>query len=65
MMRALAGRPNVPFEAPDGIVFVDIDRDTGKLAVAGLPADVPRGVHRRAPSRPRCARSTRFGDGGG
>lgn len=37
MLRALAGRPNIPFEAPDGISFVDIDRDTGKLAVAGCP----------------------------
>ena len=37
MMRALAGRPNVSFEAPDGVVFVDIDRDTGKVAAAGCP----------------------------
>ncbi len=37
MMRALAGRPNAPFEAPDGIVFVDIDRDTGKVAVSACP----------------------------
>jgi penicillin-binding protein 1B len=37
MMRALAGRPNVPFETPDGLVFVDIDRDTGKLAAPGCP----------------------------
>jgi penicillin-binding protein 1B len=37
MMRALAGRPSVPFEAPDGTVFVDIDRDTGKLATPACP----------------------------
>ena len=37
MMRALAGRPNVSFEAPDGVVFVDIDRDTGKVAAPGCP----------------------------
>ncbi len=37
MMRALAGRSNASFEAPDGIVFVDIDRDTGKIAVSACP----------------------------
>jgi penicillin-binding protein 1B len=37
MMAALAGRPNVGFAAPDGIVFVTIDRDTGKLAQPGCP----------------------------
>lgn len=37
MMRALAGRPNVSFEAPEGVVFVDIDRDTGKIAAPGCP----------------------------
>ena len=37
MMRALGGRPSVPFEAPEGIVFVDIDRDTGKVAAPGCP----------------------------
>jgi len=37
MKRALAGTPNTPFEAPDGIGFVDIDPDTGKLAVPGCP----------------------------
>jgi penicillin-binding protein 1B len=37
MMRALAGRPNVPFEAPEGIAFADIDRDTGKVAAPGCP----------------------------
>ncbi len=47
MMRALAGHPNRPFEAPDGVVFVDIDRDTGKLATSACPADLPRGVPHR------------------
>ena len=37
MKSALAGRPSVPFEAPEGISFVEIDRDTGKLAVPGCP----------------------------
>ncbi len=37
MMRALGGRPNVPFEAPEGIAFVTIDRDTGKIALPGCP----------------------------
>jgi penicillin-binding protein 1B len=37
MSRALAGHPNQSFEAPAGIVFVDIDRDTGKLATPGCP----------------------------
>ena len=32
MSRALAGRSNVSFEPPDGIVYLDIDRDTGELA---------------------------------
>ena len=37
MMRALAGHPNHEFEAPGGVVFVDIDRDTGKLATPACP----------------------------
>ncbi len=37
MMHALAGHPSIPFEAPDGISFVDIDPETGKLAVPGCP----------------------------
>jgi penicillin-binding protein 1B len=32
MIRALAGHPNLPFAEPPGIVTVEIDRDTGKLA---------------------------------
>jgi penicillin-binding protein 1B len=37
MTRALAGRANASFSAPDGITFVDIDRDTGKVAAPGCP----------------------------
>jgi membrane carboxypeptidase/penicillin-binding protein len=32
MTRALAGRPDLPFTPPAGIVYADIDRDTGRLA---------------------------------
>ena len=37
MTRALAGHASVPFNIPDGIEFVDIDRDTGKVAASGCP----------------------------
>jgi penicillin-binding protein 1B len=37
MIRATAGRPSLPFSPPQGVVFADIDRDTGKLAVPGCP----------------------------
>jgi penicillin-binding protein 1B len=37
MKAALAGHPNTMFEPPEGITFVDIDRDTGKLATPGCP----------------------------
>ena len=37
MTRALAGRANSTFTVPDGITFVDIDRDTGKVAASGCP----------------------------
>ena len=37
MTRALAGRASDQFEVPDGISFVDIDADTGKLAVPSCP----------------------------
>ncbi len=37
MMASLAGRPNVPFPTPGGVVFADIDRDTGKLAQPACP----------------------------
>ena len=37
MSRALAGRPNVPFQTPEGISMVEIDRDTGKMAAPMCP----------------------------
>src|SRR5882672_2327951 len=37
MKAALAGRSSVPFTVPDGIVFVDIDAQTGKLATPNCP----------------------------
>jgi penicillin-binding protein 1B len=37
MKNALAGHKSIPFEAPGGISFVQIDRDTGKLAQPGCP----------------------------
>jgi penicillin-binding protein 1B len=37
MKAALAGRPSIPFEAPDSISFAEIDRDTGKLALPTCP----------------------------
>lgn len=37
MNRALAGRPNRPFEAPDGVNWAAIDPDTGSLAAPGCP----------------------------
>jgi len=37
MSRALAGHGNLSFEVPEGIVFADIDRDTGKLATPACP----------------------------
>jgi membrane carboxypeptidase/penicillin-binding protein len=37
MTRALAGHANLTFNPPDGITFVDIDRDTGKVAAPGCP----------------------------
>jgi penicillin-binding protein 1B len=37
MLKALAGHPNVPFEAPEGVSFIEIDRDTGKLATPTCP----------------------------
>jgi penicillin-binding protein 1B len=35
MQRALAGRSDHLFEVPDGISFVDVDRDTGATAISG------------------------------
>jgi penicillin-binding protein 1B len=37
MKGALGGRPSVPFEPPEGIVFADIDPDTGQLATPNCP----------------------------
>jgi penicillin-binding protein 1B len=37
MRRGLAGRPNVPFTPPPGVVFVAIDKDTGQLATGQCP----------------------------
>lgn len=37
MKAALAGTQNLAFEAPDGVTYVDIDPDTGQLAVPGCP----------------------------
>ena len=45
MTRALAGHPNLPSSAPEGITFVDIDRDTGKVAArvsARVQGSLPR-----------------------
>jgi penicillin-binding protein 1B len=37
MIRALAGHASEPFDVPGGVVFVDIDKDTGKLATPACP----------------------------
>jgi penicillin-binding protein 1B len=37
MRRALAGRPPAGFDAPSGIVFASIDKDTGQLATPSCP----------------------------
>jgi penicillin-binding protein 1B len=37
MSRALAGRESPSFQTPDGITFVDIDRDTGLIAGPACP----------------------------
>jgi penicillin-binding protein 1B len=37
MKDALAGHQSIPFQVPDGVSFVDIDRDTGKLAQPWCP----------------------------
>ena len=34
---ALAGHASVPFEPPEGVGFVEIDRDTGLLALPQCP----------------------------
>ncbi|HYN06029.1 MAG TPA: PBP1A family penicillin-binding protein [Vicinamibacterales bacterium] len=38
MRRALAGRPNKSFAAPPGVMFVDIDRSSGKIANFNCPS---------------------------
>jgi penicillin-binding protein 1B len=37
MKRALAGHGNVGFQPPEGVSFVEIDRDTGRLALPTCP----------------------------
>jgi penicillin-binding protein 1B len=37
MKRALAGHENLAFDVPNGISFVDIDADTGKIATPSCP----------------------------
>jgi penicillin-binding protein 1A len=37
MMRALAGHATLPFPPPEGVTFIDIDRDTGYLATPACP----------------------------
>jgi penicillin-binding protein 1B len=37
MTQALAGRPSQPFAEPEGVTWVDIDKDTGKLATPTCP----------------------------
>ena len=37
MMKALSGRSSTEFTPPEGIVFAEIDRDTGKLATGTCP----------------------------
>jgi penicillin-binding protein 1B len=40
MRGALAGRPNLPFNPPDGVTFADIDPTNGKLATFDCPTTV-------------------------
>ena len=47
MTRALAGHDSPSFQTPEGIVFVDIDRDTGQLAGPTCPRVFSEGVPRR------------------
>jgi penicillin-binding protein 1B len=37
MMKALAGRANTGFDPPGGVSFVEVDRDTGKIATPACP----------------------------
>ena len=47
MKTALAGRASVPFEVPEGITFVEIDAETGKLATPACPKVISESFHRR------------------
>jgi penicillin-binding protein 1B len=38
--RALSGRPSIPFAQPEGLVSVEIDRDTGGLATPACPRTI-------------------------
>jgi membrane carboxypeptidase/penicillin-binding protein len=38
--RALAGHPDVRFQAPEGLSYVEIDRDTGGLATPACPRTI-------------------------
>ena len=40
MKAALAGRTSTTFQAPDGVSWAEIDRDTGKLALPGCPRTI-------------------------
>ena len=45
MTRALAGIDSPSFQTPEGITFVDIDRDTGHVAGPACPRVFSEGVH--------------------
>ena len=40
MKRATAGKPAPAFDVPNGLVFSDVDKLTGKLATPGCPKTV-------------------------
>jgi membrane carboxypeptidase/penicillin-binding protein len=40
MKSALAGQPSLPFRPPDGVAFVEIDRDTGLRATPTCPRTI-------------------------
>ena len=61
MKRALAGRPSVPFDVPPGVVFADIDKDTGQLATPSCPQGRSARRFSPAPRPPRPASSTAGG----
>jgi membrane carboxypeptidase/penicillin-binding protein len=54
MTRALAGTPNVSFQPPEGVSFVDIDPDTGGMAVPGCPRVVRESFLAGAEPRQAC-----------